>query len=189
MVLLAVILLATAGYYLWGASGRADLQGAHASMRPPTDELDLPPPERPVEAPPMALDRGLGGAFFDGDWEEDEAATEVASMPQMAPSGPPPAGLTPMMSFGALHDADEQATEVMDASSNAELQAALEAARAEEIPNFGDRGGAYFDDDWDDDEAPTAVMTGDMADRYEELLREAESETPAGPGRVVAKKD
>lgn len=192
IALLLALLMAITAYYLWGmavAEERTPQRGT-----PSDGELALPAPERPIEAPPQPLGFGLGsGAYFDSDvWEDEEAATEVAVLPPSAPA-PPPSRLTPMMSFGALEDADDQATEVMDASANAELAAALRAAQAEEIPSFGERGGAYFDDDWDEEEAPTAVMTGDVAAKYAEMLLDADEDEdgddPVGPGRVVAKKD
>lgn len=195
VVALVVVLLLWAAVALMGRE--PEPVPMPVSMPEPSEELLLPPPETPVEAPPQPLDRGLiGGAFMDSSWDDDdEAATEVAVLPPSAPPPPPPSpGLTPM-SLDALEDADEQATEVLDANANAELAAALRAAREEEIPSFGDasfgdRGGAYFDDDWDEEEAPTAVMTGDMADVYAEMLLDDDDddEPPSGPGRVVAKK-
>ena len=126
-------------------------------------DLELPPPEFPGSAPIAPLSDALGGgAFFSADWEEDEAATEVAVRAPIAEAPPPP-----IDAFESL-DADNAATEVVDPSAYPQLEAAIRGASTAE--SLDSPSGAYFDDEWDDDEAPTAIMTDELASNFADML-------------------
>jgi hypothetical protein len=126
-------------------------------------DLDLPPPVIEGSAPIAPLSDALGGgAFFSADWEEDEAATEVAVRAPIADAPPPP-----MDPFEGL-DADNAATEVVDPAAYPQLEAAIRGTSTAE--SLDPPSGAYFDDEWDDEEAPTAIMTDELASNLADLL-------------------
>ena len=119
----------------------------------------------------------MSGAFFDDSWEESEAATEVAVMPSSGAASP----FLPPPPPKEVLEADEQATEVLDAEQSALISAALgspyddlDIAPADDAatvvePVEEPAAGTFFDQ-WDDSEAPTALMTDDIADQFAEML-------------------
>lgn len=181
-VLLMVVVMLWAAMAVLSRRGAEDVsqssKGAGGRSRPLADskaeteedlDLDLPEPVIPGVAPISPLADGLGGgAFFSPEWEDDEAATEVAVRAPIAEAPPPP------FSSLEVEDADMAATEVLDPATNPDLDAAIRAAVGSD--DLGGPEGAYFDDDWDEEEAPTAIMTDDMASKFADMLFDDEED-------------